>query len=148
MRVRHMLQTLVSAPVRRWAGIVVVALIGAAIGLIIGGSVTHDVGPFEARLSVIGSVDGGGVAVHVPPLGDLTTRAYDGPLQLKIELTQLRQAEAQQLLRDPAKLANLGDDAAGDVQSAVIRLAIQSFLAAVLGAAVLSFIVYRRRSRA
>jgi predicted MPP superfamily phosphohydrolase len=143
-----MLRKMVSAPVRRWAGIIVVALIGAAIGLAIGGSVTHDVGPFEARLSVIGTVHGGGVAVHVPPLGDLTTRAYDGPLRLKIELTQLRQAEAQQLLRDPAKLANLGDDAAADVQSAVIRLAIQSVLAAVLGAAVLSFIVYRRRSRA
>ena len=135
---------LVAAPVRRWAGIVLVALAGAAIGLLIGGNVTHDVGPFQARLSLIGSVHGG-IAVHVPPLGDLTTKAYAGPLRLKVELNQLRQPQAQELLKDPAKLASLEDDAADDMQAAVIRLIVQSVLTAVAGAALLTALVYRRR---
>jgi predicted MPP superfamily phosphohydrolase len=144
MRLRAAARKLVSAPVRRWAGLVVVALAGAAVGLALGGSVTHDVGPFAARISVIPSWHGG-IAVHVPPLGDLTSEAYDGPLRLKVELTQLRQAEAQRLLNDPAKLANIGDDAAADVQAAVIRLVIEAGIATILGSAVACMVVYRGR---
>lgn len=121
-----------------------VVIAGAAIGLFVGGRVTHDVGPFQARLSLVGDLHGG-IAVGVPPLGNLSTSAYAGPLRLRVELVQIRQAEARQLLRDPAKLAGLEDSAAHDVQVALIRLTIQAVLAAIAGAALLTALVYKRR---
>jgi predicted phosphodiesterase len=144
MRVPTVVQRLTSPPVRRWVGVVLVVIFGAAIGLFVGGRVNHDVGPFNARLSLVGDLHGG-IAVHVPPLGNLTTSAYVGPLRLQVELTQIRQAEARELLKDPAKLAELEDSAAHDMQMGVIRLIVQSVLAAIVGAALLTALVYKRR---
>ncbi len=129
---------------RRWLGRVVVALVGALLGLFLGANVTHDVGPFEAQLSLAPTTDGSAV-VQVPPLGTLTLHAYDGPIGLRINLVQLRQAEAQRLLKDPARLAGIGDRAADDVKAALIRLLVISAVAAIVGAAVVGLVIYRRR---
>ena len=131
---------------RRWAGRIVVALAGAALGLLLGAHTSGTVGPFDANFDLRPSLAGGSV-VHIPPLGSLELRSHAGPLQLDVELQRLRPPEAQALLRDPAKLAGIGDRAIEDVRSAVTRLAIKAALCGLAGATVLSVIVYRRRLR-
>lgn len=126
----------------RWLARIGVALAGLALGFALAGRVSHDVGPFRAEVSLAPSLHGG-ATVRVPPLGALNLRAYRGPIGLRVELTQLREAEAQRLLRDPAQLAEVGDRAADDVQSAVVWLAVQATLAGLVGAALLSFLVFR-----
>jgi predicted MPP superfamily phosphohydrolase/uncharacterized membrane protein YeaQ/YmgE (transglycosylase-associated protein family) len=128
----------------RWLGRIVVALVGALLGLLLGGTITHDVGPFQARLSASPTTEGAAV-VQVPPLGTLTLHAYDGPIGIRVDLTQLRQAEAKRLLSDPARLSGIGDRAAADMKAALVQLAIVSVVVSVLGAAVLALVIYRRR---
>ena len=115
--IRRWLGAHVSHRLGRWGGRIVVALVGALLGLLLGANITHDVGPFQARLSLSPTTEGAAV-VQVPPLGTLTLHAYDGPIGIRINLTQLRQAEAQRLLSDPARLAGIGDQAADDVKAA------------------------------
>jgi predicted MPP superfamily phosphohydrolase len=145
--IRRWLRAHVSHRLGRWSGRIVVALVGALLGLLLGANVTHDVGPFQARLSLSPTTEGAAV-VQVPPLGTLTLHAYDGPIGIRINLTQLRQAEAQRLLSDPARLAGIGDRAADDVKAALVRLVIVSVVVAILGAAVLGLVVFRRRREA
>lgn len=131
----------------RWLGRLAVALAGGVLGLMLAGHVTHDVGPFQARVSYQPSL-GGGATVRVPPLGSLGLHVFRGPVGLEVDLAQLRQAEAERLLREPARLAGVGDRAADDVKSALIWLTVKCALAAVIAAVLLSLLLYRRRREA
>src|SRR5690606_3421944 len=76
----------------RFAGrailVVVVALIGAITGVLVGGSVQHDVGPFRAEFTVTPSVSGEAKVV-IPPLGSLTLDSHDAPLNVTMRLNEL-----------------------------------------------------------
>jgi DNA repair exonuclease len=132
--------------VRRWAGRIVVALVGATFGLLLGAHSSGTVGPFDANFDLRPDLAGGSV-VHIPPLGSLELRSHSGPLRLEVELERLRPPEAQALFRDPAKLEGIGDRVTEDVRAAVTRLAVRAALCGVGGAVVLSLVVYRRRLR-
>ncbi|HVX47035.1 MAG TPA: metallophosphoesterase [Mycobacteriales bacterium] len=127
----------------RWTGRIAIAVVGGMCGLLLGSHITHDVGPYQARISLSPTTRGGAI-IGVPPLGALSFHMYDVPIRLQVDLRQLRQAEAEQLLRDPNRLDNVGAEAADDVKDAVTWLVVQGVLAGLVGAALLSTVVYRR----
>lgn len=128
----------------RWGGRIAVAIVGAALGMMLGARTTHEVGPFEANLSLTLSVRGDTV-LRVPPLGTLGFDSHDAPVSLRIELTRLNQAEAEELIRDPRLLRDVGDRAAADVRTAVMWLVVKAALCGLTGATLLTLLVYRRR---
>lgn len=127
----------------RWAGRLAVAVVGGICGLLLGAHVTHDVGPYQAQISLSPTTRGGAI-IGVPPLGALSFHMYDVPLRLQVDLRQLRQAEAERLLRDPEQLNNIGERAVDDVKDAIFWLVAQGVLAGLVGSALLSVAVYRR----
>src|SRR5688500_14305897 len=80
-------------PVVRGAAIVGTALVAAAGSLILAGSVERSVGPFDAELSLRPALRGD-TLVQIAPLGTIRLDSHDGPVQLQVRLTQLREAEA------------------------------------------------------
>ncbi len=107
----------------------------------------HDVGPFESSFSLSPTVTGDTV-VAISPLGTLQVDSHDGPLRLNVSLDQLRQAEAEKLVRDPTLIAGVGADADRDVRNALGVLALRAGLAALLGAFLLGMLVFRSWRRA
>ena len=73
-----------AGPLRRLGLIVAVlavALAGAVLGVLAGGQVSTDIGPFRANLSISPARDGG-TTVDIPPLGALLLDSHDGPTHL------------------------------------------------------------------
>ena len=130
-------------PVGRWALRLVVALAGAVLGVLLLGRVTAPIGPFDAQLSFRPSLTGG-AQVGIPPLGSLNVDAYDGPLQLEIQLRRIDQLRAESLASHPAWVDRIVDEVSADLQSAVVHLVWVTAGAAVLGAAVTSLLLLRR----
>ena len=124
-----------------------VALAGAFLGILLGGHTVHSVGPFESRFSLSPAVRGDTV-VQISPLGTVRVDSHDGPLRLNVSLDQLRQDEAERLVRDPSQIADVGAQADTDVRNALGVLALRTGLAALLGAFVLALLVFRSWRRA
>ncbi len=133
--------------VGRWGGRLAVALLGAVLGILLLGRIGAPIGPFDVTLAFVPSLDGG-AQVGIPPLGALAVDAYDGPLRLEIQLRRIDQLRAQSLASHPAWVDRVVDDVSADLQSAVVRLVWTTAGAAVLGAAVTSLLVLRRRREA
>ena len=130
-------------PAGRWATRVVVALVGAVLGILLLGRVEAPIGPFDAGLSFQPSW-GGGAEVAIPPLGELAVDAYDGPLQLDIQLQRIDQVRATSLASHPAWVDRMVDEVSEDLRSAVVRLVWTTVGAAVLGSALTSLLLLRR----
>jgi len=137
-------------PVRRLRHVLAVAAVavaGATLGLLLGGATRTAIGPFDAELALRPALTGDTV-VSVPPLGSLVVDSHDGPVRLAVRLAQLRQADAEQLLRDPDRLEGIGGRAAADLRAGVLRLAAQAAGSAALGAVALALLVFRTPGRA
>ncbi|BEP13817.1 metallophosphoesterase [Acidothermaceae bacterium B102] len=129
--------------VRMTVAAVLVALLGAGLGVVLGGTVHHKVGPVEATFRLrLGT--SGGTRVGVPPLGNISLRDHEGPLRLRISIDQVDVKQVQALISSTESNDQIGDRLAKDVRSAVIELAIRSSLSALAGALVLSVLVFRR----
>ncbi len=123
-----------------------VTLVGLSAGLLLAGPSHDDVGPFAAQFALTPSF-GGGTEVQIPPLGSLELNSHDGPAHLTVRLDSLDQKRTLALAANPNGLSQASQGAVADVQRGVIRLAFQSAGAAVLGAMVLSALVYRDSRR-
>jgi predicted phosphodiesterase len=130
--------------VRMSIGVALVALLGAGIGLTLGGTVHHKVGPVEATFRLRLGSGGGGTRVNVPPLGNITLRDHKGPLKLRISIDTVNVDDVQRLISSTESTDTIGATLATDVKSALIRLAIRSVLCALAGALVLTWLVFRR----
>jgi predicted MPP superfamily phosphohydrolase len=134
--------------VRRLAwrlGIVALALIGASIGVTLAGSVTTAVGPVHAKFAFRPSAHlHGGTSVNIPPLGSLRLKTNSGPVQLNATVTDIDVKGAQKLVNDPTLIPGLEKSVTHDVGLAVVKLIVRSAIAALLGAALLTFVVTRR----
>jgi predicted MPP superfamily phosphohydrolase len=126
--------------------IVFIGLVGAWLGLLVGGRMTTDVGPLEVRLTVEVSPSGGSV-LSLPPLGQLSLKTHDGPFRLHAEVTQINEADARAIFNDPKSLHGLDRTVSGDLSSAVRVLLVRAVISAVLGAVLLGVPVFRRRFR-
>lgn len=129
-------------PALRWTARAVLALLGATLGVLLVGPVTADVGPFVTRVDL--DIGSGTAKLAVPPLGELSLDAYDGPVGISVTLQRVDRDRAEALLNDPVALARAGDAAAGELRAAVVTLALRSVGAALLGAAVLAALATRR----
>ncbi|OLB66032.1 MAG: hypothetical protein AUI10_04170 [Actinobacteria bacterium 13_2_20CM_2_72_6] len=138
---RHVVRRVATA-----GGLVLVALVGTSVGLLLGGRVHQDVGPFSAQFTMRPSLSGG-TAVQIPPLGSLDLRSHDGPAHLEVRLDALDQKRAQALVNSPNGITIASQNAVFDVQRGVTRLAFQSAGAAVLGAMMLASLIYRDMRR-
>ena len=133
--------------VRMAVASVLVALAGAGLGVVLGGTVHHQVGPVEATFRLrLGT--SGGTRVGVPPLGNISLRDHAGPLRLRISIDQVDLKQVQALISSTESNDEIGDRLAKDVKSAVIELAIRSSVSALAGAVVLSVLVFRRSKHA
>ncbi|GAA1039284.1 metallophosphoesterase [Virgisporangium ochraceum] len=135
--------------VRRTAsalGVIAVSVVGVVIGVLLAGSTTDDVGPFEARYSVIPSLTGG-TEVAIPPLGSLHLASHYGPAHLQVTLQALDQERTQAIVTDPNALERASDGAVDDVSRGVRRLIWQVAGASVLGAMLLGALIYRSARR-
>lgn len=125
------------------AAFVLIGLFGAAIGIVLGARVSARVGPFDATLTLRPSPSGGTV-VRVAPLGEIRLKTHTGPLAVHVSLDELRPAEADRIVRDPAALANIEDELTRDIRDAVRELVLRAFLFGALGAALTTASVVRR----
>jgi predicted phosphodiesterase len=126
-----------------WALRVVVALVGALIAVLLFARISAPIGPFDATLAI--RPGSGGAEVAVPPLGSLAADVFDGPLRLDVQLQSVDQVRAQALAEDPVRLAGVVDRVTEDLQDAVVKLLVITVVAAVAGAALVSWVALRRR---
>jgi predicted MPP superfamily phosphohydrolase len=128
------------------AGLVAVTLLGAGLGLVLGGRVDQDVGPFEARFSLTPALTGG-TALELPPLGAVTVDSHSGPARLTINLATLDSDRTISLVNQPDGLTRASATAVDDIGRGVARLLLRAVAVAVLGAMLLAALVYRDARR-
>jgi predicted phosphodiesterase len=112
--------------------LVVLALAGAAVAVALAGQTRASVGPFDATLSVRGSLSGE-TTVLLAPLGEIHFDTHDAPVGLVLRVDQLRLDEAQRFAANPALLELVGGNLAGDMRNAVEALVRRVLLAALVG---------------
>ncbi|MGW5559957.1 metallophosphoesterase [Micromonospora sp. NPDC003944] len=138
-----------AGPLRR-LGLVVavltVALAGAVLGVLAGGQVSTDIGPFRANLSISPARDGG-TTVDIPPLGALLLDSHNGPTHLTVRLGALDQGRTEALIDDPASISRASQSAVEDVRSGVMRLGLRTLGASVLVTLVLAGLIFRNVRR-
>jgi predicted phosphodiesterase len=125
--------------------VVVLAFIGAGIGLAPAGSITQSVGPVHAKLALRPSASmQGGTSINIPPLGSLQLQTNRGPVQLNATVTDIDSSAAQRLINDPSQIRGIEKRVTRDVNGALVQLLIRAVFASIIGAAVLIFVVTRR----
>ncbi|WP_039946683.1 metallophosphoesterase family protein [Streptomyces sp. NRRL S-118] len=134
-------------PYVRAAGLVVVVLFGAWLGLLIVGSVRTPVGPMDTSMTLRPSLSGG-TKINVSPLGALTLDSHHAPIRLDVDVDQLDPVRAQALVEHPERLSGLQEEISRDVADGTRELAVRSCVAVVSGATALGLAVYRRPRRA
>jgi hypothetical protein len=128
--------------VARAAGLLGVTLAGIMIGLLVGGPISADLGPFHTRLSVSPSFNGG-TDVAIPPLGSLHLRSHDGPAHLQVRLDSIDEARARAVVSTPNGLSQASDGIVADLSNGVVRLILRVLGLGLLGTLLLAALVYR-----
>lgn len=132
--------------VRVGAAVLGVTLAGVLLGVFLGARTQADVGPFRAELAMTPSTRGD-TDVQVPPLGSLSLDSHDGPAHVSLRLGSLDQGKAEALVADPNGIVRASDTAVDDLEAGMTRLVLQTAAVAVLGALVLSALVFRNTRR-
>lgn len=107
------------------------------------GSTSRAIGPLEVRLSLVPAL-AGGVAVSVPPLGQLDLPTHKGPLKVSATVTRVDPDRARALLtsRSPGRTAV--SQVTADSYDALAAAAAKAGLVALLSSAVTCAVVFRR----
>jgi predicted MPP superfamily phosphohydrolase len=128
------------------AEVVLIGLVGAWVGLLVGGRMDTTIGPLQARLSVTVAPTGDSV-LAVPPLGQLSLDTHDGPFRLDAEVTRINESDARAIFNDPTQLSDLPETVSADLGSALRVLVVRAVLSALAGALLLGLLVFRRQFR-
>ncbi|MBE1487676.1 metallophosphoesterase [Plantactinospora soyae] len=147
VRVAHAVLT--SVGVRRTGvalAIMAVTVTGIVIGVLLGGRMQTDIGPFRAEMAITPSVDGG-TTVTIPPLGALQLSSHAGPAHLSVRLGSLDQRRTEALITDPASISRASQSAVTDVTNGVIRVGVRTVAVSVLATLILAALVFRRTRR-
>jgi predicted phosphodiesterase len=126
--------------------VVVIGVLGALLGILVAGTVTQGVGPFQADLSFRPSASGG-TTVEVPPLGELLLDTHDGPVQLGVRVARLRDDAVRALAANPGQLTGLGAEVNRDLRAGLVDLVLRTALVTALGGGALGLLVLRSRRR-
>jgi hypothetical protein len=128
------------------SGVLLVALVGGILGAELAPSTGATIGPLQARVRVLPSLDPG-VHLLLPPAGQVDFATHSGPIALEGEISQVDLEGARSLIDSPARVRALGDTAGDALRGAAIRATLTTVGFATLGALGLSFLIYRRRWR-
>jgi predicted phosphodiesterase len=128
------------------AGCLVVALTGAAVGILLAGQESARVGPVDVELRLQPSLSGGS-QLRVPPLGTMEFATHHGPLAMHASVVELREDVARSLAQDPGGFATVGNRVGTDLRRALIQLAARATAAALLACALLAMLVFRSLRR-
>ncbi|WP_236003156.1 metallophosphoesterase family protein [Nonomuraea antri] len=123
--------------------VLLVAAVGAWLGIFLSGTVRTQIGPVETGMSVRPAWNGETV-VDASPLGTLTFRTHDAPLRLRISLENIDQERARALIEDPKLADRLPEIIENDLLDGVRALALRSLLCAGAGALLAGLMVFRR----
>jgi predicted phosphodiesterase len=115
-----------------WLRVALFALAGAALAIALFGRVPAKVGPFETTMAIRPSLNGHTV-VHLAPLGTIDLDTHDWPVVLDLRVDEIAVADAERIADDPSQLDTLGDDAADEVRSALVGLAVRALIVGLLG---------------
>ncbi|MEU4676072.1 metallophosphoesterase [Micromonospora sp. NPDC023737] len=126
--------------------ILLVTLAGVTLGVLGGGRVDTDIGPFQATLTISPDT-AGGTTVDIPPLGALLLDSHDGPTHLTVRLGALDQGRTEALIDDPASIQRASISAVDDVRTGVMRLGLRTLASAVLATLLLAALVFRNVRR-
>ncbi|MFF5171363.1 metallophosphoesterase [Micromonospora sp. NPDC000089] len=126
--------------------VLAVGLAGAVLGVLAGGRVDTDIGPFRANLSIAPAWTGS-TTVDVPPLGALILNSHDGPTHLTVRLGALDQSRTEALIDDPAGISRASQSAVEDVRNGAMRLGLRTLGSAVLASLLLAALVFRDTRR-
>lgn len=127
----------------RLTAAVLLGLAGAWIGLTLGGTVHHEVGPLTTSMRVLPSW-GGGTSVVVAPLGELVLDTHSGPLGLRATLEGVDVEEAQALVAEPELLADLKPRATADLAWELKMAGLRGVASALVGSVALAALASRR----
>jgi hypothetical protein len=125
-------------------GVLLVGVIGSAIGAALAPSTTTQVGPIQAEVSVVPSVTPG-VHLLLPPAGQVSFGTHRAPFAVQARISEVDLEDARALIDSPQQLRALQATAPEELRSATLRAAGTTALCALTGALVLSLLVYRRR---
>jgi hypothetical protein len=121
-----------------------VGVVGAWLGLAVGGRTQVTLGPFQVQ---VGSQFGPGVTeVALPPLGHLTADTHTAPLRFTFTLQDVHAGKLSDLIRDGGVDAVVASVQQG-LASHLAALALRLIGVALAGSVALSGIVYRREWR-
>jgi predicted phosphodiesterase len=120
----------------------VVVVVGAWIGLVLGGQRTDTVGPLVVSSEVTFSLTGDTV-IDVPPLGSIELDTHDGPLALHAEVQSLDADVTEQALAGVPPSTDL-DEVQREVRGLLWRVYLQALVCCVLGASLVVLLVWRR----
>lgn len=124
-----------------------VTIAGAWLGLLVGAQLTAPVGPVDVQLSLRPSFVGN-TTVDIAPLGTLGLDTHDGPVKLAASVERVRPEAVESIIADPRILSGLADEVTHDLRAGITSLIMKSTASAVIGAAVLGLVVFRRPARA
>ncbi|MFI9844697.1 metallophosphoesterase [Nonomuraea sp. NPDC051941] len=125
------------------AAVLLVAAVGAWLGIFLSGTVRAQIGPVETGMSLRPAWSGETI-VDASPLGTLTFRTHDAPLRLRITLENIDQERAKALIEDPRLADRLPGLIEDDLLDGVRALVIRSLLCAGAGALIAVLMVFRR----
>src|SRR3954451_3014248 len=126
------------------AGVLLVVVVGAAVGAALAPPTTTDVGPIEAEVSVVPSLSPG-VRLMLPPAGEVEFDTHLAPFAVQARISKVDLEGARALIASPAGLRALQGQAPGALRHATILAAATTALCALAGALLLSLLVYRSR---
>jgi predicted phosphodiesterase len=124
--------------------VVAVGLVGSWAALLIAGSVTAALGPFEVKLDA--RFGPGQTTVSLPPLGTLTADTHTAPLRLGATLVEVRIQELADDLRDRGTQAVI-DEVQAALPGRMRALAVRGAVVSALGALIVAVAVFRARWR-
>jgi hypothetical protein len=124
-------------------GVVLVGVVGAAIGAALAPTTTATVGPIRADVSVVPSLSPG-VHVLLPPAGEADFATHIAPFAVQARIAEVDLEGARRLISSPANLRALRASAPEDLRTATLEAAATTAGCALAGALVLSVLVYRR----
>jgi predicted phosphodiesterase len=115
-----------------WLRVALFALAGAALAVTLFARAPAKVGPFETTMAIRPSLKGHTV-VHLAPLGTIDLDTHDWPVALDLTVDEIAVADAERIAENPSLLDTLGDDAADEVRSALVGLAVRALIVGLIG---------------
>lgn len=132
---------------RRTAAPVLIALLGAVVGILLAPPTSVDVGPVTATVHLRPSLDPRTV-ILLPPVGEVAFDTHQAPVTVEARVQSVDIRRAEELLRSDTALADLEATAPDAITGAAVRNAATTALLAALGAATATGLTYRRTRRA